>query len=139
MRIKELLPKKLKTLIKEKFKQQKIFAEKIHVGETQVTNWIKGNVIPSVETLEKISDLCDIHISYFFNDASNSEILNEDIFNEVFVLAYNFADENNIEINGSYFLGCYDAVVTTIYKESTSVEEAFNQNKRLILKLVKKR
>lgn len=137
MQEKELLIKKLKMLIKERFKQQKIFAEKLEVGETQVTNWVKGNVIPSVETLEKISEYCKIHISYFFSDETNANVVDEELFNKVFALAYDLASKHNITISGSYFLGCYDLVVTTMHKDNVDCITAFNNSTALILKLAK--
>ncbi len=139
MKIKQLIPKKLKILIKERFKQQKIFAEKLQVGETQVTNWLNGNVIPSVETLEKIAYYCNIHITYFFNDESSPIGINEDLFNEVFLLAYDFSLDANIALDGYYFLGCYALVLDEITKNPTlNPLDTFNTLKPIIKRLCKR-
>ena len=137
--IKKNVSKKLKMLIKEQFKTQKIFAKELNVSERTVSQWIQGEYLPNLDFLLTVADHCNIHISYFFNDDSNASILDEELFNKVFILAYELADEHNLEINGSYFLGCYEMVKSDMLKSQTDCETSFKNNEKLLLKLVKKR
>ena len=133
----KLVAKKLKTIIKEKFKTQKEFASQFNITERTISNWMIGKNYPNLEFLEQIANHCHLHISYFFTDDSNTNVINQELFNQVFKLAYKFAEEQDIKINGSYFLGCYDLVITAINKEKIDVITAFNNNKPIILKFMK--
>jgi hypothetical protein len=101
-------------------------------------------VIPDPYTLEKIAFKYNLPANYFFlsNNESQDESaeINEDLFNEVFALAYNLASEKGLEINGTYFLGCYSLVQEELQKNSQQkVTELFKNITPYILKLVKKR
>lgn len=134
---KKLISKKLKSLIKEKFKTQKEFANLFNISDRTVTNWMQGKNYPNVEYLIKLAKHCELHISYFFTEDTTANVINTEDFNLIFKLAYIFADENNIEINGSYFLACYDLVKEASVKENISIEQSFNKNKSIILKFMK--
>ncbi len=135
----EILITKLKFIIKQRFKNQKTFCHDFGISESQLSQLLGGKHYIGIELLDRIAKHCSIHISYFFNDDSNASIMDEDLFNKVFVLAYELADEHHLEINGSYFLGCYDMVVNDMIKSKVDYETAFKNNQKLLLKLVKKR
>ncbi len=139
----EILAKNLKRLINEKYKTQKNMAEKLDIGENTISFWVNKKTLPELSTLINIAIDCDIPMTYFFESetaADSHEIIEPDLFNEVFALAYEFAGVNNLEINGTFFLGCYDLVVIEFNKDtSQSIESVFNNLKPFILKLVKKR
>jgi transcriptional regulator with XRE-family HTH domain len=139
----DLLIIKLKKIIKEKFKSQKICAEKVDINEAQIARWMTKKAIPSLEILNRIAEYCNLPVSYFFEDNSlldSHNVIDEDIFNKVFELAYNLAIDKDLEINGAFFLGCYDLVIEAKNKDnSQDVEAIFNTLKPFILKLVKKR
>ncbi len=130
--------KKLKRLIKERFKQQKIFAEKLDFNESQVGRWIKGTYLPNLDTLYKIADYCEIDINYFFTDEDSCESIDEELFDEVFYYAYKFADKEKLQIHGKLFLACYQST-RLVLKDNPkmSVEKAFNSVTPILLKLVK--
>ncbi|MFL1780859.1 Helix-turn-helix domain protein [Candidatus Hepatincolaceae symbiont of Richtersius coronifer] len=134
----ELFIKKLKKLIKEKFKQQKIFAKELQINEKTVSLWLRGDNLPNLDILFKISEYCKIDISYFFNEDENANIIDPQLFNKVFALVYDLATSYSIEIYGGYFLACYDIITTTMIRENTDYQSAFNKNKALILKIVNK-
>ncbi len=139
MNDKSILSKKLQTLIKVKFKQQKVFAKELNINEGQVGRWIKGSYMPNLETLYEIANYCNLPISYFFEEdakADSQTSINEEIFNEVFALAFDFAKKNNLEIKGSLFLGCYDLVVEQKNKDnSKEIKEIFEDLKPFLLRL----
>ena len=138
METQDLVIFKLKKIVKERFANQKAFCQSFGISESQFSAYLKGKNYIGIDLLDRIAKHCEVHISYFFNDESNAEIINYDSFNEIFFLAYNFALENDLEVKGSYFLACYDLIITTMHKESIKdIETAFNESKRLILKFAK--
>ena len=138
----DIFVKNLKRLIKDKFKQQKLFAHEMQIGENMLSFWLTKKSFPSLETLLKISELCNLPISYFFEEESNidsQQVINEDIFNEVFSLAFDFAKKNNLEIKGSLFLGCYDLVVEQQNKDnSKEIKDIFEELKPFLLRFMQK-
>jgi transcriptional regulator with XRE-family HTH domain len=133
-----LIINKLKLLIKKNYKNQKFFCEKFGIADAQLSRYMAGKRVPPLDLLNRIANFSNIDISYFFNDESNSEILDEELFNQVFFFAYNLALENKLEVVGSYFLACYDLISTDVRKNNIDVETSFNNNKKLILKFVTK-
>lgn len=133
----EIITKKIKELIKERFNTQKEFANNFQISERSVSSWMRGKHLPELNFLITLANYCDLHISYFFSEDDNSNSIDQELFNQVFKLAYKFAEANNIEINGSYFLGCYDLVVSTMKKDNLKLEEAFKSCQSLILKFMK--
>lgn len=137
MNTQEAVSIKLKKLIKQHFKTQKEFAEAVGINKDSLVKWFNKGIMPSLTLLDKIAQHFNIHISYFFTNDSAANIIDAELFNQVFKLAYKFAEENNITINGSYFLGCYDLVIANINKNKVDCETAFNVVKPIILNFMR--
>lgn len=140
MLYKKIISKKLKKLAKEKFGTQKNMAEDLNFDAGQLSTWINGKVMPSLELLEKIVIKYNLPPEYFFVDDSHEEKIgiDEDLFNQIFELAYSLAIKENLKIKGTYFLGCYEFVIKELNKNpNISVEDIFKQITPLLLKIVR--
>jgi transcriptional regulator with XRE-family HTH domain len=133
---KEIISKKLKKLMKERFGTQKNMAKELSLHEGLLSKWLNGKVMPSLELLQSIVIKCSLPPEYFFVDSEDS--IDEELFDEVFYYAYKLAEENNIEISGKLFLACYQSTKLCLKDNpNISVEKAFNNIKPILLKLVK--
>ncbi len=96
--------------------------------------------MPSLELLQSIVIKCNLPPEYFFVDDSHEEQIgiDENIFNEVFELAYSLTVDKNLSIKGTYFLGCYEFVIKELNKNpDKTIEEIFKQITPLLLKVVR--
>jgi DNA-binding XRE family transcriptional regulator len=129
--------KKLKMLIKNRFGTQKNMAKIMETSERSVVFWLKGEPLPNLEFLIKLANYCQVDISYFFTDESSpADILDSELFDEIFNHAYTFAEEHNLKIKGTFFLGVYQLITETMQRDKVSIEEAFEINKKTILRIV---
>jgi transcriptional regulator with XRE-family HTH domain len=137
MEAKELVIKKLKAIINKKYKTVKDFSDDFGINSSQMGKYLRGENYIGIEILEKIANHLNIHISYFFTDeSSTADILDTELFDKIFNYAYDFAEKHNLKIKGTYFLGCYQLISETMQRERVTMEEAFEINKRTILRFV---
>ena len=75
--IKKLLGKKIKQLRKEKNLTQEELAELIEIETPSMSNIERGKFAPSVETLQKLSNVLNVGIweFYYFDNLSNEEMI----------------------------------------------------------------
>jgi transcriptional regulator with XRE-family HTH domain len=47
---------------------QSRLARELGISDAQVNRWVHGRVMPSIPTLERIAELLDVRLAFFFED-----------------------------------------------------------------------
>lgn len=72
----EVIAKNLIKLLKLNNLTQKQLAEKLNIKLQVVNRWVKGKALPTTKSLDKLSSVFNIPVSYFYNEINNSVINN---------------------------------------------------------------
>lgn len=70
--IKQIVADNLRKIRKENNLTQVEFAKKINYSDKAVSRWENCEVVPDIETLQKISEVYGLSIAYFFNENNES-------------------------------------------------------------------
>lgn len=128
---------KILLIAKEKFGSQKKMAEELNLAPSTISDWIAGRRKPSFEVLSDICLKAEISLDWLvLGKTFESEVIDINLFNEVFKIASELAMEENIEVNGSYYLGIYD-IVQEYLKDNPNLtlKKIIEKNKKTIIKL----
>lgn len=134
MNFKKLIAKKLRDLLVKKGITQKELANGVGISKTLLNQYFLGNYLIGLDNLYKISQYLDTDITYFLTDSQPSiESLDEQLFNQVFTLGLEYANQHNLKLSGSYFIAIYDFVKNDDSKKT--IEEKFIGIQPLIKRL----
>lgn len=75
--LREILRRNLAYYLDENNLSQKLFAEKLEVSQSAVTNWIKGKNSPDIELIAKMCTIFDVEITDLMSEKSTIESNNE--------------------------------------------------------------
>ncbi|MDR2008683.1 MAG: helix-turn-helix domain-containing protein [Alphaproteobacteria bacterium] len=110
MEIQDFVIKKLKLLIKHKYKNQLEFCKEFGINSPQLSRYMVGKTAISIDLLSRIADFSNIHISYFFIDESSPAAIDYDLLDEVISLVDQYAMDNNIKVGSKQYLTIYEAI-----------------------------
>ena len=128
---------KILLIAKEKFGSQKKMAEAIGVTKSSITDWVKGRSTPTFSTLKELCLKAEISLDWLvLGKTFESEVIDINLFNDVFKTATTLAIEENLDVNGAYYLGIYD-IVKEYMKDNPKLtpKEIIDKNKKTIIKL----
>jgi transcriptional regulator with XRE-family HTH domain len=135
--------KKILIVAKEKYGSQKNLAKALGMAETTISGWITGRIYPSLEVLRDICIKTETSLDWLVLGKSfHHDSVEVNLFNKTTALAYDFALEENIAINGAYFLAVYDFICIEMENNKKNgikqhISEIFERMKPIILKLKK--
>ena len=99
--------KKIALIAKEKFGSQKALAEAIGVSASNVSDWTKGKIMPSLTVLKELCLKAEISLDWLVLDKDMSNEIDHHEFARIVVYAHEWAKSNKIESN--------DDLLTSIY------------------------
>ena len=107
----ENFSKKIVQIAKEKFGSQKKMAESLNLTSASISDWSTGKSMPSLAILKELCLKAEISLDWLvLGKTYETDVVDINLFNEVVELAVILAQEEDLPINGSYFLGLYDLV-----------------------------
>lgn len=65
---------RLRQIFKQKHVTQAVIAKRLGVSTMTVSGWTTGRHFPTIETLDRISEMLDVPITEFFDTAPRGEI-----------------------------------------------------------------
>ncbi len=128
---------KIALIAKEKFGSQKKMAEELGIVPSNISDWARGRTKPSLDVIANICLKAEISLDWLvLGKTFESEIIDINLFNEVFEIATNLAINENLEVNGTYYLGIYDIVKETLkdHPKLTPID-IIEKNKKTIIRL----
>lgn len=90
METKDIIVKNLITLRKEKGWTQAELSKKVNFSDKAISRWEKGEVVPDIETLDKLAKIYGKDITYFFKEHINTENKKESLvfkYNQIIMSA----------------------------------------------------
>ena len=75
--IKEIISNNLITLRKAHSLTQNELAEKLAYSDNMVSRWERGEITPSIETLQKISEFYNVSLSSLLEEKKAEEVVNK--------------------------------------------------------------
>lgn len=90
METKDIIIKNLITLRKEKGWTQAELSKKVNFSDKAISRWEKGEVVPDIETLDKLAKIYDKDITYFFKEHITTENKKESLvfkYNQIIMSA----------------------------------------------------
>lgn len=104
------LSNKLKELLSINNMSQTEAANKIGISPQTFNTWVKGNAMPRMDKLEKLSSLFGVKVSYFIDDELTKQIdflaaelsvidaLQLALSKDVYIRGYNFSESELLQI-----------------------------------------
>lgn len=89
--IREIVAKNLVTLRKENGLTQIELAQKINFSDKAISRWEKGEVLPDIETLQKLSEVFNVSLSTILenqpniNKTNSTKLTKKDVLSQIFL------------------------------------------------------